>query len=67
MKVVQISFMRMSSAVLVPYGSQSLHSKYQGEDGPTPSRFYQEFQSGRAMARALRQHAAPAPNGRGSH
>jgi dCTP deaminase len=50
MKTVQICFMRMSSAVLVPYGSQSLHSKYQGESGPTPSRFYQEFQSGRALA-----------------
>jgi dCTP deaminase len=61
MKVVQISFMRMSSAVQLPYGSQALHSKYQGESGPTPSRFWQEFQSGRAMAEALRPR--PAPNG----
>jgi dCTP deaminase len=67
MKVVQISFMRMSSPVLVPYGSQSLHSKYQGEDGPTASRFYQEFLSGRAMAQGLRPQVAPATNGRGSH
>ena len=65
MKIVQISFMRMSSPVLVPYGSNALHSKYQGEAGPTPSRFYQEFQSGRAMARTLRPHVTPAPNGRG--
>ncbi len=60
MKMVQISFMRMSSPVLAPYGSQGLHSKYQGESGPTPSRFYQEFASGRAMARGLRE---PAPEG----
>ena len=67
MKTVQISFMRMSSAVLVPYGSQSLHSKYQGESGPTPSRFYQEFQSGRAMAAALRAGGELAPNGKAVH
>ena len=63
MKIVQISFMRMSSPVLVPYGSQELHSKYQGESGPTPSRYYQEFASGRAMARALRQRLEPSSNG----
>ena len=63
MKVVQINFMRMSSPVLKPYGSQGLHSKYQGESGPTPSRYYQEFASGRAMAAALRGRGVPAPNG----
>src|SRR5579884_1867512 len=63
MKVVQISFMRMSSPVLVPYGSGSLHSKYQGESGPMASRFYQEFASGRAMAAGLRQRDQAAANG----
>jgi dCTP deaminase len=63
MKIVQISFMRMSSPVLVPYGSARLHSKYQGESGPTPSRYYQEFASGRAMAEGLRDVLHPAPNG----
>jgi dCTP deaminase len=63
MKIVQISFMRMSSPVLVPYGSARLHSKYQGESGPTPSRYYQEFASGRAMAEGLRDTLHPAPNG----
>jgi dCTP deaminase len=63
MKIVQISFMRMSSAVLLPYGSQRLHSKYQGEDGPTPSRYYQEFASGRAMAETLRQREESSSNG----
>jgi dCTP deaminase len=63
MKVVQINFMRMSSPVLKPYGSAGLHSKYQGESGPMASRYYQEFQRGRAMAAALRQQPV-APNGR---
>jgi dCTP deaminase len=63
MKIVQISFMRMSSPVLLPYGSAGLHSKYQGESGPTPSRYYQEFASGRAMARALRPREESASNG----
>ena len=63
MKVVQISFMRMSSPVLVPYGSGSLHSKYQGESGPMASRFYQEFASGRAMAAGLRQRDQADANG----
>ncbi len=63
MKIVQISFMRMSSPVLVPYGSARLHSKYQGESGPTPSRYYQEFASGRAMAEGLRDTLRPASNG----
>jgi len=67
MKIVQISFMRMSSPVLVPYGSARLHSKYQGESGPTPSRYYQEFASGRAMAEGLRDVVPPAPNGSSGH
>ena len=68
MKVVQISFMRMTSPVETPYGSARLHSKYQGERGPMASRFYQEFESGRAIARDLRDRLhgrwAAAPNGR---
>jgi dCTP deaminase len=63
MKIVQISFMRMSSPVLLPYGSTGLHSKYQGESGPTPSRYYQEFASGRAMAQALRAPEESSANG----
>ena len=67
MKIVQISFMRMSSPVLVPYGSPRLHSKYQGESGPMPSRFYQEFASGRAMAESLRVREEPMSNGSATH
>jgi dCTP deaminase len=67
MKVVQINFMRMTSPVLKPYGSEGLHSKYQGEHGPMASRYYQEFQSGRAMAAALRATGALPTNGKTSH
>lgn len=43
MKVSQISFMRLSSPAEHPYGSRALGSKYQGQRGPTPSRFFQDY------------------------
>src|SRR3954466_8163750 len=43
MKIGQISFLRMTTAADHPYGSQSTGSKYQGQRGPTPSRYYQNF------------------------
>ena len=43
MKVSQVSFLRMSTPVDRPYGSEGLASKYQGQTGPTPSRIFQEF------------------------
>ena len=43
MKISQISFLRMSTSVDRPYGSESLASKYQGQTGPTPSRIFQDF------------------------
>ncbi len=43
MKISQISFLRMSTPVDRPYGSESLASKYQGQTGPTPSRIFQDF------------------------
>jgi dCTP deaminase len=52
MKISQISFLRMSTPVERPYGSESLASKYQGQTGPTPSRIFQDFRpDGRASAR----------------
>jgi len=45
MKVSQISFLRMSTPVERPYGSEGLASKYQGQTGPTPSRIFQDFRS----------------------
>ena len=43
MKIGQISFIRMTTPADVPYGSQAVGSKYQGQRGPTASRFYEEF------------------------
>ena len=43
MKIGQISFFKMSSAVDRPYGSPELGSKYQGQQGPTPSRYWRNF------------------------
>jgi dCTP deaminase len=43
MRIGQISFLRMSSPAEAPYGSEVTRSKYQGQRGPTPSRYYQNF------------------------
>jgi dCTP deaminase len=43
MKVGQISFLRMTTPADVPYGAASLGSKYQGQRGPTPSRYWENF------------------------
>jgi len=44
MKIGQISFMQLSEAADNPYGSGALGSKYQGQTGPTPSRYWQNFE-----------------------
>lgn len=43
MKIGQISFMRMTSPAEKPYGSGAKGSKYQGQRGPTPSRYFENF------------------------
>ena len=43
MKIGQISFLQMTTAAEHPYGSTSTGSKYQGQRGPTPSRYYLNF------------------------
>jgi dCTP deaminase len=43
MKIGQISFLRMTTPADAPYGSESVGSKYQGQKGPTPSRYYENF------------------------
>jgi dCTP deaminase len=43
MKIGQISFLRMTGAAEHPYGSDATGSKYQGQRGPTPSRYYLNF------------------------
>jgi dCTP deaminase len=44
MKIGQISFLRMTTEAEVPYGSDQVGSKYQGQRGPTPSRYYENFE-----------------------
>ena len=43
MKIGQISFLRMSTEAEESYGSEAKRSKYQGQKGPTPSRYYLDF------------------------
>jgi dCTP deaminase len=43
MKIGQISFLRMTTPADTPYGSAKLGSKYQGQQGPTPSRYFENF------------------------
>ncbi|MBA3365393.1 MAG: dCTP deaminase [Actinobacteria bacterium] len=47
MKIGQVSFVQMSEPAEKPYGSSALGSKYQGQRGPTPSRYWQNFVSQR--------------------
>ncbi|MCE2462922.1 MAG: dCTP deaminase [Dehalococcoidia bacterium] len=42
MKIGQISFLRLTTPAQRLYGSPGLGSKYQGQQRPTPSRFYEE-------------------------
>lgn len=46
MKVGQISFYELTTPALRPYGSPQAGSKYQGQSGPVPSRFHEEFERG---------------------
>jgi dCTP deaminase len=43
MKVCQVSFLEMTTAAEAPYGSQRARSKYQGQRGPGPSRYYEDY------------------------
>jgi dCTP deaminase len=44
MKIGQISFFQLTSPADNPYGSKAVGSKYQGQRGPTPSRYYENFE-----------------------
>jgi dCTP deaminase len=43
MKIGQISFMTMTTPAEHPYGKGAHGSKYQGQRGPTPSRYFENF------------------------
>jgi dCTP deaminase len=45
MKIGQLSFVQLSEPAEHPYGTGALGSKYQGQIGPTPSRYWKNFQS----------------------
>jgi dCTP deaminase len=44
MKIGQLSFVQLSEPAESPYGTGTLGSKYQGQMGPTPSRYYKNFE-----------------------
>ena len=43
MKIGQVSFVRMTTPADNPYGKGARGSKYQGQRGPTPSRYFENF------------------------
>lgn len=43
MKIGQISFIQMTTPADNPYGSSAVGSKYQGQVGPRPSRYWENF------------------------
>ena len=43
MKIGQISFVQMTTAADNPYGSSKLGSKYRGQEGPRPSKYWENF------------------------
>src|SRR5213082_1868817 len=51
MKIGQISFFRLTTPADEPYGSKSRRSKYQGQRGPTASKFFEEFATERSSGR----------------
>ena len=51
MKIGQLSFVQLSEPAERPYGSGGLGSKYQGQRGPTPSRYWKNFVDSGATTR----------------
>jgi dCTP deaminase len=46
MKIGQLSFVQLSEPAENPYGTAALGSKYQSQAGPTPSRYWKNFEVG---------------------
>jgi dCTP deaminase len=44
MKIGQLSFVQLTEPAETPYGGGALGSKYQGQAGPTPSRYWKNFE-----------------------
>jgi deoxycytidine triphosphate deaminase len=49
MKIGQLAFFQLDRPAEVPYGSRELGSKYQGQVGPTASRYFENFDSREAL------------------
>ena len=45
MRIGQIAVFQLTTAAERPYGSRGVRSKYQGQRGPTPSRYWENFRS----------------------
>jgi dCTP deaminase len=45
MKIGQLSFMELVEPAERPYGADGMGSKYQGQRGPTPSRYWKNFEA----------------------
>jgi dCTP deaminase len=45
MKIGQVSFFQMTTPAENPYGAKAVGSKYQGQRGPTPSRYFENFKN----------------------
>ena len=58
MPVSQISFQRLTTPAEQPYGSKAGGSKYQGQEGPEPSRYYLNYR-GVLPTRPHRQRRRP--------
>ena len=43
MRIGQLAFMPLDRPAIHPYGSRDVGSKYQGQEGPTPSRYHLNF------------------------
>jgi dCTP deaminase len=44
MRIGQVSFVQLTEPAERPYGSGGIGSKYQGQKGPVPSRYWQNFE-----------------------
>jgi dCTP deaminase len=57
MRIGQIAVFQLTTAADRPYGSAGMNSKYQGQRGPTPSRYWENFRrdAGRPMTWPARE------------
>ena len=64
MKIGQISFLRLTTPAERLYGAPELGSRYQGQSGPTASRFHRDFSGGNGDFSGSEDFAGNADSGR---